>query len=291
MLNLRFGIALGGGGARGAAHVGVLKALEENNIYPSSLSGASAGAIIAGLYASGFSVQEMEDLVYYFSEHEKKLVDVDLWGLLKMVVQLITTRNFSLSGLLKGNYLEKLFYKCTQGKHIKDLTKTLSIPAVDLNTGSTVVFSNALSHENTLRQMVWRNDVLISEAMRASSAYPSVFQPKKLGLMRLADGGITDNLPVNIMMAAGEKNVLSVDLSEEYPPCKTGNMIEVVSNTFTIMRINLLECTSIGEKLNLRPKLPPDAGLLSFSAMPACMDAGYQETTEKIPVIKRIFNL
>lgn len=286
---MTFGIALAGGGARGAAHVGVLKALEENGLYPSSLAGASAGSIVAGLYAAGCSVKELEELVNYLAENENKLLDPDLWGIVKTFFQLVTLRTITISGLLKGNVLEKLLHKYSRGINIQEAKKIIAIPAVDLNSGETVVFSNAESHENTLRQMIWRNDVLLSQAMRASSAYPSVFQPKDLGLMRLTDGGVTDNLPVNILMATGETNVLAVDLSGEYPQSKTGNIIEVVSNSFTIMRINLLECTAMGEKLTLHPAIPKDAGLLSFSMMPQCLEAGYREAIGKIAAIKRIF--
>lgn len=284
-----FGIALSGGGVRGAAHIGVLKALEENGLYPSSLSGTSAGSIVAGLYAAGVSIKSLEALAMDISKNEHSLLDPDFMGIIKTIFQFIGHREIALSGFLKGNALEKLLFRESGGIHIRDVKKGIAIPAVDLNSGETIVFSDTIKNLSSNRNLKWKNNLLLSQAIRASCSFPSIFRPKKIGDMIFVDGGVTDNLPVDILMAKGEKNILAVDLTGAYRGMAKGNIIEVVFNSFAIMRINLTECFATGEKLTLRPKLPEGAGLLSFKEIPACIEKGYEAAIEAIPEIIKIF--
>lgn len=287
---MSFGVALSGGGVRGAAHIGVLQALEERGLYPSSLSGTSAGAAIAGLYASGCSVKRMEELVWSLAKNPYRLLDPDFTGLAKTVLQFALHKKISISGLLKGNALEKLLYEESQGMYIRDAKRRIAIPAVDLVSGETVVFADTLKNINDYRRVKWCNNVLLSVAMRASCSFPSVFQPKRFEKMLLVDGGVTDNLPVDVLIAAGEKDVLAVDLSGTYAGLGKENIIEVVSNSFAIMRINLLECFASGEKLTIRPQLSDEIGLLDFALMPGCMEEGYRAAMALMPQIEEIFH-
>ena len=96
---MSFGIALSGGGCKGAAHVGVLLALEENNMFPSSIAGASAGSIISGMYASGMTPKAMKELVIELSKTGYRLIDADFIGIIKTVEQFFSHRSITLSGL------------------------------------------------------------------------------------------------------------------------------------------------------------------------------------------------
>jgi len=286
---MSYGIALAGGGCRGAAHVGVLLALEENNMLPSSIAGASAGGIVAGLYASGFSIQKMKELILDPTQTGYHLLDADLWGMAKAFCQMAMHRPVTFTGLVKGNALEKMFYDLTGGCHIREAKMRVVIPAVDLNSGRTIAYTNSLHDLSHLEQVRWRNDVLLCEAMRASSAYPSFFQPKKIGKMCLVDGGLTHNLPVDLLIAGGEKKVLAVDIGEAYQKMEQENVVEIVSHSLNIMRIRLLECSASGEELTVQPDLPPGAGLLTFNLMGECMEAGYRATIKMLPLIKNTF--
>lgn len=286
---MSFGIALAGGGVRGAAHVGVLRALQENGLFPASIAGTSAGSVVAGLYAAGVTPGEMVGLVKYLSRTGYLLIDPDYTGILKAILQFLTNRPVTLPGLIKGNRLEKAFQKYTKSLAIQDVKLKTVIPAVDINRNKTIVFTNRVPMVKQSDTVYWQSGVLLSEAMRASIAVPTVFRPKQLGSLYLVDGGVTDVLPVNLLQAAGELNVLAVDISEQYKQLKNQNILEIASRSLSIMSSRLKECTSEGEKLLLTPALPEDIGLLSFGRMEECMEAGYETTLKVLPAIKSLF--
>lgn len=271
-----FGIALAGGGTRGAAHVGILLALEEEKIIPQSIAGTSAGSIVAGLYASGMKAKEMKDVVTYLSKKGMCYIDPDCWGVLKFIPQLIFGKKISLTGLLKGEKLLHYLCELTKGKNIKDSYIKTVIPAVDINSGNTIAYVNSLSNLQTMDHVIWQSDISLCNVMMASSSVPAVFRPQVIGDYCLVDGGVTNNLPVNLLKAAGEKNVLAVDIGESYDMSEKDTIIEVASHSISIMSSLLKECTSSCEKLLIQPDLPKEAGLLTFNYMIDCMEAGYE---------------
>jgi NTE family protein len=113
---MSFGIAFSGGGTRGAAHAGVLRALEEENMLPGSVSGTSAGSIAAGLYAIGMSSKEMEEIVMDLFKHESRIIDADYMGLLKAICQFFRHSPITFTGLIKGDKLENYLSHATRGK-------------------------------------------------------------------------------------------------------------------------------------------------------------------------------
>ena len=287
---MSFGLALAGGGARGAAHVGVLLALEEAGLYPSSIAGSSAGGIVAGLYASGMPAKEIKRITLELSKDNRFFIDVDYKGLAAAIGQLITRRDISFSGFLKGDNMEQYFCYLTGKKNMKDCVLKTVIPAVDLNSGQTIAFINSLDGVKKLARVQWRTDAPLCTAMRASAAVPVVFRPKKLGQFFLVDGGVTDALPVNLLRAAGEENILAVDITEAYETPNGSSVFDIATHSFSIMRLCLLDHISRGEKLLLKPALPDAAGLLTFHQMPECMEIGYNTTVKAIPIIKSIFS-
>ncbi|MCI8554664.1 MAG: patatin-like phospholipase family protein [Clostridiales bacterium] len=286
---MSFGIALAGGGTRGAAHVGVLMALEEAGLYPRALAGTSAGSLVAGLYAAGLSPAQLRELVLALCKSGGRLVDPDVWGIGHAALQLVTLRPPSLKGLIRGRRLEKFLCSLTGPIRIRDMDTRLVIPAVDLFTGDTIAYTNSLEGLRPLSHVQWRNDILLCRAMRASAAVPGIFHPVEEGPYRLVDGGISDNLPVNLLRAAGVDNILAVDVSENYEPPKGSGIMDTLSHSLTVMETRLKECYSTSEKLLLRPELPEDAGLLTFDTMDACMTAGYQHTVKRLPMIRALF--
>lgn len=286
---MSFGMALAGGGSRGAAHVGVLLALEESGLYPQSIAGTSAGSIVAGLYATGTTPNMLREIVLEISESGKYYLDADLFGIIKMIPQFIIDHKINLTGLIKGNRLEQLLFKLTDGKSIKAANIRTIIPAVDINSGYTIAYTNTLANVRPIERVKWKTDVLMSEAIRASCAVPAIFKPKFIHNMCLVDGGVTDVLPVDLLIAAGEHNVLAVDISQNYKMPENENIIDISSHALSIMSTHLKECHSNGEKLLLKPNLPEQAGLLTLDQMATCMDAGYEVAKLNISVIKAIF--
>jgi len=286
---MSFGIALAGGGARGAAHVGVLLALEEDGLCPQSIAGTSAGSIVAGLYATGTSPQKLKEIIIEMSATGIYYLDLDLMGIIKAVPQFIVNHKIDLTGLIKGDRLERFLSEQTNGKSIKDTSIRTIIPAVDINSGDTIAYTNSLANVSAIDRVKWKTNILMSEAMRASCAVPAVFKPKFIDGMCLVDGGVTDVLPVDLLLAAGEYNVLAVDVAENYTMPKSQNLIEISSHSLSIMSTRLKECHSHGEKLLLTPSLPKQSGLLTLEQMVECMDAGYEAAKVHMPTIKAIF--
>lgn len=283
-----FGIALAGGGARGAAHVGVLLALEEAGMAPTAIAGTSAGGIVAGLYAAGLSAVRLQAVVHDLTQHGKRLIDPNYLGLIKAAGQFLLRGSISLSGLLKGRRLEELLRTLTGGKSLHEARMRTVIPAVDLQSGYTIAYVDRTANTQPVELVHWSDDALLCEAMRASAAFPVVFEPVKRADLCLIDGGVADNLPVNLLAAAGEPDILAVNIAEHYRMPVRDNVIEIASHTLSIMQERLLSYAARGEKLMLRPRLPEQAGLLTFDQMDACMEAGYEATVQMLPSIRTL---
>lgn len=283
-----FGLVLGGGGTRGAAHVGVLLALHEAQLIPRSIAGTSAGAIVAGLYAAGIEPLMLKDMVYNLVYNGKQLMDVDYLGIVKGVWQLATGREVTLTGLMKGEKLYGYIYHYTKDKTMRDAKMPIVIPAVDMNSARTVAYTDRAAGKPAVTDVIWRDDVLLAQACSASAAVPIAFRPRRSGKYVLLDGGLTDNLPVSLLAAAGETNILAVDISESYEPPENENIFELASHSLSVMGRRLRQCSSAGERLLLKPKLPENAKFLDFSHMIKCMQAGYEGTKNMMPVLNSL---
>ncbi|PWJ52173.1 patatin-like phospholipase family protein [Faecalicatena contorta] len=285
---MRFSLSLSGGGARGAVHVGVLKALEEEGLKPAALSGTSAGAFVAALYAYGISVEELEQWVHWLARNGMWYVDVDFGGILKLIAQVFFKKEIMLSGLIKGKKLEGLICGIIGDIQIEEIPKKLIIPAVDLNTGKTIVFANRIQEKGEIgKEIQWETRGRLCKIVRASASVPGIFQPVEWNPYYLVDGGITHNLPVDLLAEIGEDNILAVSAGIMYKKPKDRSIVEVLTHSFSIMGETLKECTSNQERFLLKPELPEEAGLLSFEYMTECMSLGYEETKERMPQIKK----
>ena len=288
-----YGLALAGGGTRGAAHGGGLTALEEAGLLPDRIAGASAGSIVAGLYASGMKTGDMRETVRWLSRHGRSLIDPDMLGIALFLPQILLGRETTLKGLIKGNRLQRFLCDLTDGLDIQGNCGGLLIPAVDINSGDTVTFTNLFREEipySALRQehVKWERSGLLCDIMMASSSVPAVFCPRQMNGFLLVDGGVTNNLPVDLFIAAGESRVLAVDIGEEYEMPHDYSIIETAFHSFSVMSRELKDCRSSGELLLLKPPMPRGAGLLTFECMEKCMENGYVYTKKMMPRIRRV---
>ena len=126
--------------------------------------------------------------------------------------------------------------------------------------------------------------------MRASSSLPAIFYPKKINNAVLVDGGITHIIPTELLMQTGEKNILAINISQEYEKPKSTNIFEITTHSFELMQ-NELKNFSLGkEKFLITPKLPKNAEMLSFNHMPEFVKAGYNSTIAVMPKLKQLFS-
>lgn len=209
----KIGLVLSGGGARGAAHVGVLKVLEENRIPVDYIAGTSFGAIVGGLYAAGYSADELEDILKDInwqqilsskaprSQRSFRRKQDDQGFLIKFKVGFKDGKFNLPGGLIAPNNLRLKLRDLASGRtevaHFDDLAIPFRAVATDLETGQEVVLGSGN----------------LASAMVASMAVPALFPPVDHGGRLLVDGGVANNMPVNVVRAMGADIVIAVDIS------------------------------------------------------------------------------
>lgn len=235
------GLALGGGAVLGAAHVGVLRAVEEFGIPVHYISGTSIGAFIAALYAFGKTPKEIVDIA----------LDID-W---------IDLSGLSLSqyGLLSNRKFGKIVTDLLGEKNIEDAFIPLAIVATDISTGRKVVFT--------------RGDVAC--AVMASSCIPGVFRPVEHDGKLLVDGVLVENVPVASLRAMGADTVICVDLLGKHLFRVPGNIVAVLLNAFYSAIASATSVQLDDADLCITPDLSP-FNLIDISQVPAIIAAGYQ---------------
>ena len=233
------GLALGGGAARGFAHIGVIQVLEEAGIRPDLVIGTSAGSLVAALYASGKSGTELATLAQ------------------SMDGGAIADWSFPGRGLIRGEALARFVREHTGGKRIEQMRLPLGIVAADLDSGEGIVFR------------VGDTGV----AVRASSAVPAVFQPVRIGACEFVDGGLVAPVPVRFARQMGAQLVIAVDISEAPDGAATGDAMRMLLQTFSIMGRSINQFELAQADIVLRPKLAGVSGA-DFTARTRSIQAG-----------------
>lgn len=226
----RVGLALGGGGIRGAAHIGVLRFLLEQGVEPTSLSGTSAGSIVAALHGAGFSPEEMVaaltrlDKRSVFDLTLSRLQLVSLGARLLLHV-LDPNRNRGWQpprGLVRGDGFERWFAALIGSKRFSELRCPVYVAATDLQTAQTVIFG-APEHAPpaATEGFAYVSDAPVHAAVRASIAIPMLFEPKEWDGRTLVDGMVTEPVPAEILRLCGADVVIAVDLGQGGPTVRS----------------------------------------------------------------------
>ncbi|MFR5683752.1 MAG: patatin-like phospholipase family protein, partial [Clostridia bacterium] len=230
---MKIGLCLAGGGIKGAAHIGAIKALEEENIRFDYVSGTSSGSIVATLYAVCYCAEDMYKL---FKKYSKKIKYVDFKNILKTIWGLITERKI-INGLNSGVQIEKIINgECNLRniQNIKDIKMPILIPSVDLNTGNIYIFSSINFRNKISDNIFYINDIEIGKAIRESCIYPGVFSPCNYKDIELIDGGIRENVPWKETKKIGADKVISIIFEKEINKKCHNNIIDVISNSIDI---------------------------------------------------------
>lgn len=229
----RLGIALGGGGIKGLAHIGVLQVLQENGIKPAYISGTSSGSIIAALYSCGIDPFKMEEIAYHISP--KDYLDYNICGIGKYLLSLlIPCYHYNLEGLIKGKKLRQLIFKLTGGKTLSEIEMPLSIVACDINSGQKIIFTNQESLLAGLDAVIV-SQVLISDAVSASCAIPVIFNPQLYNNLKLLDGGLKDYVPSIVQKLMGAPVILAVNLGNEKYIQPVKGIYQIASRSLDIL--------------------------------------------------------
>ena len=231
---MNLGLCLAGGGVKGAAHIGAIKAFEEENIKFKYVSGASSGSIVATLYSIGYTSEQMYNIFCKFS---KKIKYVEFIHILNGIMRTIFTQKLSICGLNSGKQIEKIINKICLNENIKnisDIKNNLIIPSVDLNTGEIYIFSSKKLRKTYSDNIKYVNDISIGRAVRASCSFPGVFSPCNFNNIELIDGGIRENVPWKETKNLGAQRILCISFEKKIRS-NNHNIIDIVSNSFDII--------------------------------------------------------
>ena len=247
----RIGLALGGGAARGFAHIGVIQVLEEAGIRADLVVGTSAGSLVAALYAAGKSGPEMATLALGMDEGA------------------LTDWSFPTRGLIRGEALARYVRQHTAGLTIEQMKLPLGIVATDLDSGAGILFQ--------------RGDT--GSAVRASSAVPAVFQPVRIGNREYVDGGLVSPVPVRYARQMGAELVIAVDITSPPDGAATGDVMKMLLQTFAIMGRSINQFELREADVVLRPLL---AGLSSadFGGRARAIQAGREAALRLLPQLR-----
>lgn len=248
----KLGLALGGGAARGFAHIGVIQVLEEAGLKPDFVAGTSAGSLVAALYAAGRNGAELERVALGMDESA------------------ITDWAYPGRGLIRGESLARYVRTQTGGRPIEQLPLPLGIVATDLDSGAPVLFQ--------------RGDV--GTAVRASSAVPAVFQPVTINGREYVDGGLASPVPVRFARQMGAELVIAVDISTPPEGNATGDAMRMLLQTFAIMSRSINSFELRDAEVVVRPRL---VGLSSadFTQRKRAIAAGREAALAVLPALRQ----
>lgn len=282
---MKLGLALSGGGIRGIAHAGVLKALEENNIKIDIIGGTSSGGIVASLYAMGYSPHKIYNI---FKKYADDILSINSTPLISGIASFIGRKKANFIGFRTGKSLEQSYLDLAKNnglEKMKDIKMPLVIPAVDIGDSTEYVFTNYVPKENT-DNIKYITDIPIGRAVRASSSFPAVFCPCDFEEHRFLDGGVLDNIPVTEVKKQGANKVIAVNFEADDID-ETSNVMDIAMRTIDIMGSKISE-----KNLNLSDYIltikTDKTGLLDIKNIDRCYEYGYKATIENLNKIKSL---
>jgi NTE family protein len=281
---VKIGIALSGGGIRGIAHAGVLDALEKNNIKIDIIGGTSCGAIIASLYAMGYSPYHIYTL---FKRYAKKIAKMNSAPILSGIKNIIWNKKISITGLRNGKNIEEIYNEYATRKGIKSISQIkmpIVIPTVDITESKEYIFTNNIP-QNATNKNQYITDISVGKAIRASSSFPAFFSPCKVEKHAFMDGGAMDNIPVREVKNQGADKVIAVKFDADQID-EESNIMDIVMKTIDIMGSKISE-----ESLEMSDYIlnvyTDKVGLLDVEKLDKCYKYGYDCVINRIDDIKK----
>ena len=282
MEKTKLGLALSGGGIRGIAHAGVLKALEDNNIKIDIIGGTSSGGLIASLFAMGYSPMY---IFFLFKKYADEIVNISSAPIISGISNFMSRKKNKFIGFKSGESIEKSYNDLATRKGINlisDVKMPLVIPAVDISDSREYVFTNYIP-ENKDDRVKYINDISIGKAVRASSSFPAIFCPCDFKKHKFLDGGVLDNVPVCEVKKQGATKVIAVNFKADDID-ENSNVMDITMRTIDIMGNKISE-----ESLEMSDFIltiqTDKTGLLDTQKLDSCYKYGYDTTIENLDKI------
>jgi len=251
----KIGLALGAGGARGLAHIGVLKAFEENQIPVHYIAGSSIGAFVGALYANNNDIKMIEKLAVHLKR--KHWLDLTVPKL----------------GFVTGDKIKELIRILTHGKNIEELAIPLAIVATDIEEGKRVILKEGS----------------IAEAVRASVSIPGIFVPERINGRLLVDGGVVERVPIHTVRELGAELVIAVDVGRSEAKMEVKTIIDVMSQAIDILEREVYHRQILASDYLIKPDVS-HKGTIDFTNLQEIIDEGYKIASASIGEIKELIN-
>jgi NTE family protein len=253
----KIALVLGGGAARGFAHVGVIRVLEQEKIPIDIIVGTSVGSLIGAIYAYDLNSFELEWTA--FSLEKEDLLD---FGVLSA---------FTGMGVVKGDRLEEFVRTKVPVAEIEQLKLPFAAVATDLNRGTRVVLDRGS----------------VAKAVRASSSIPGIFNPLAYEDKLLVDGGLVENIPISVAREKGADIVIAVDIGRNVTNFDLSNLIDIVLQSVNIMFNQNVESKKKDADILITPPVE-SVTMFDFTRKKECMHAGIEATRKALPEIRRV---
>ena len=282
------GLCLSGRGIKAVAHIGALKAFEEETIKFDCVSGASSGSIIATMYALGYNSDEMWKM---FKKYCKKIKYAEWGQIIKMICGLIFARRIIVDGLNTGKVVEKIIDEiCNKDEvyHINQIEMPLLISMVDLQKGTVYIAYSKEVRATLLDNTKYITDIPIGTAVRASCSFPVVFSPCTYNGIQLIDGGTRENLPWKGLKEIGADEVFGISFNtifKEKDCCQ--NIIDVAVRAMELQgrELAMYEKAGIDNLITIDLK---KVSLLDSSKIEILHKMGYEETKRQLKLMRDI---
>lgn len=277
----KWALALMGGGARGLAHIGVLDVLQKNRLIPDIVVGTSMGGIIGGLFCSGFSPGKLKEMtkdlslsrfidrpnLFFLSRKPHSIVDI------LMMMETYKNRILRKMGLAREDKLEDYFKSLVGELSIEELPIKFACNAVDLVSGREVVFKNGKLHV----------------ALRATMSLPIMFEPVKLDEMLLVDGGVLNNVPVDVAKQLGADKAILVDIHRALKEVTSDD----IKNAFQLVQrmVETMMASNTREKIGKADyviRVDVDVDIFDFSAPLEIVETGERAMSENLETVKKL---
>lgn len=270
---MKVGIALAGGGLKGVAYIGAIKAFEDLGIKFDCISGTSSGAMMATLYASGYSCDEIKDIVF---NSYKKLIKIEKRPIISSVGTYLTRKKINIKGLIPGERLENLIQEivniqnCT---NISDVKIPLAVATVDtVSTKECIFISKEPNRKSDNIDYIY--DISLGKAVRSSMAFPGIFTPSKYKSYNFIDGGTKDNLPINALKDMGADVTIGLSFKLDDYNLENENVLGTILRTVDIFSLKDVEKAK--KEANLAIEIDAKGtSLMKIDDVDKCISIGY----------------
>lgn len=247
----KIGLALGSGGARGFAHLGVINVLKAEGIPIDLIAGSSMGALVGVFFAAGSDLER----IYRMSRVFKRKYYLDF--------------TFPKMGFVSGKRVKELIRVFTFDKRLEELDIPVAVVTTDIRTGEKVIFQEGE----------------IASAVRASISIPGIFVPEKINNRLLVDGGVVDRVPVSVVKEMGADIIIAVDVAHIKQEVDVHSIYDVIFQSLDILQMELIESREMASDVMIRPHVEKYSSK-SFTNIPEIITIGEEAAKQKVNEIK-----